>query len=106
MYGLRHTVGLDVGVGGLLDGMSRAQRIDLFDQEIPVEGVGVVEIDLAALLHGDAGVVVVIGVLRDNGHLGAGQGFYDFADNGGLAGTGSACDADDVHGCGRAAREV
>lgn len=60
MYGFGQAVADEVAVGGLLDGTAVPQLVDLLDEQLPVEGVGMVEVDGLALLVGEAGGVVIV----------------------------------------------
>jgi len=97
MYRFGHTVALEITICGLLYGVAHSQLVNLLDKQLPVEGVGVVEIDFPALFHWDAVIAVVIGVLRDNSHAGLWQGLNDISHNGCLSRPRASSYADDVH---------
>ena len=78
VYRLLQSVGEDIRVGGLFDGLAVAQLVDLLDEQFPVKGVGVVEIDLAPLFVGHPGGVVVIRVDGHHSHIVGRQGLDDF----------------------------
>ena len=69
---LLQSVADEEAVGGLLDGLALAQVFHLLDEERPVEGIGVVEVDLTAFLHAEERGVVVVRILGDEGYLVAG----------------------------------
>ena len=99
--GLRQSVGEYIRIGGLLDGTSLAQLVDLLDEQFPVEGIGMVEVDGLSFLVGHVGGVVVVGVEWYDGHIVRRQGLNDFLYDCCLAGTCSAGDSNDgyfIHG--------
>ena len=65
------------------------------DQEIGLEGVGVVEVLLAPLFGREVGAVAVVGVELDHRDALDGERRRDRPRDGGLARTGASCDADD-----------
>ena len=65
MDGLLQTVTLYIGIGGLFDGLAVLEFLDLLRQQFPVEGIGMVEVDLPALLRCQACRIVII---RVKGH--------------------------------------
>ena len=50
--GFGQPVALQIAVGGLLDGAPLTQVVDLFVEQFPVEGVGMVEVDGVAFFVG------------------------------------------------------
>ena len=85
MDGLGQAVALDIGIGGLLYGMSRLELSDVLTQQLPVEGVGMVEIDGMALLFGHVTGIVIIRVERNHGHIMRRQSLGYLFHYGGLA---------------------
>ena len=77
--------------------MTVAQLVYLFLQELPVEGIGMVEVDGLALLVGQPRRVVVIRVEGNDSCAMRWQHIGNLLHYGGLAGTCSACDSYDIH---------
>ena len=88
-----------VGVDRALDGPARLQLLQVPDQQIGVEGVGVVVVDSGPLLEGPALLTLVVAVVADDGDRIA-EVLLQMPRQGGLAGAGAARDADQhgVHG--------
>ena len=95
MDGFGQPVALQIAVGGLFDGAPLTQVVDLFVEQFPVEGVGMVEVDGVAFLVGHVRRVVVVGVERHDGHIMGRQGLNNFLHDGGFAAAGPASDAND-----------
>ncbi|OPZ99361.1 MAG: hypothetical protein BWY72_00390 [Bacteroidetes bacterium ADurb.Bin416] len=68
-----------------MDGLAGFQRFDVFGQQRPFDGIGVIEIDEFPFLPGHMAAVVVVGILRNHAHLVVGQVFNDFTYHGGLS---------------------
>ena len=66
-------------------GLSRLEISELLAEELPVDGVRVVEVVMALLLVGEVAGILVIGVLRDDDDFLALQVFRDGLDHCGLA---------------------
>ena len=97
VYGLRQAVTDDVAVGGLLDALALPQGLYLLGEKLPVEGVGMVEVDAPTLFWREVRGVVVIGILRDERHPVSGKRLENLLHDCCLAGTCAAGDADDIH---------
>lgn len=87
----------DAGVGGevvdgALDGLSAGEGADVLDDEFGLERVGVVEVALVAGVEGELGEIAVVEVEWEERGVELGG---EFAGEGGLAGAGTACNADD-----------
>ena len=95
--GLFLAVALYVAVGGLFDGLPTFQLRNLLVQQLPVESVGMVEVDLAALFGRHARGVVVIRVEWNHGHTMGRQRLDDFPDNGCFSGARSSSNSNDGH---------
>ena len=87
VYGLLHTVGGDVVVGGLLYGLALTQVADVLVEKFPVEGIGMVKVYLPAFLHGEVRVVVVVRILGDYRNFLVADGLHYFPYYCGLATT-------------------
>ena len=83
----------DIRIGGLLNGPPRLEFLNLVRQKRPLKRIGMVKVGQFAHGQGQFGLVIIIGVLRDDGHGPLGQTLNDFADYGGLSRTRSACDS-------------
>ena len=68
MDGLWQSVAQNIGVGRLLDGLALSQVVHLLDQQPPVEGVGVVEVDGLAGLVGHSRRIIIVRVERHDAH--------------------------------------
>ena len=71
------------------------QRQQLLDQQVVVEGVGMVVVQQAALFIGQLVVALVVAVMGDQAHLFLPEAGFQPQGQGGLAAAGAACDADD-----------
>ena len=100
--GLREPHGLFVTVDGLLDLATVLQRPDVLAEQIVVEGGGMVEVDLSAVLDREVAEVVVVGILVEVRHPISAHARDDFSRDGGLSGSGAARDAEghNRHGLG------
>ena len=68
-HGFRGGTGAgDVGVHRLLDGLALLELPDLLAHQFPVDGVGMVEVDVLAFLHGNVAGILVVGILGDDDH--------------------------------------
>ena len=68
-HGFRGGAGAgDVGVHRLLDGLALLELPDLLAHQFPVDGVGMVEVDVLAFLHGNVAGILVVGILGDDDH--------------------------------------
>ena len=69
-----------IGIDGLLDGLAALEVAELVTQQIPLDGVGMVEVVDAFLLVGEVAGILVVGILGNNHHLLAfelvGDGLY------------------------------
>ena len=75
-----------IGIDWLLYRPAVLKFIELLDEQVKVDGVGVVEVDLLPVLEqGDVAVVLVVGVLGDNNDLSSLEVFRDLLDHCGLA---------------------
>ena len=97
MDGFLLTVTLDIGIGRLLDSLTILQFLNMLRQQLPVESIGMVEVNSLTLLSGHVGRIVII---RIEGHNSCtmrwqslGYSLYD----GSLARTGTACYSNDCH---------
>ena len=95
MDGIGESVGEYIRIGGLLNGLSLPQLVHLANEQLPVEGVGVVEVNGLALFVGECGGVVLIRVKRHNGYIVWRQRLDDFLYYCCLAGSCSAGDSND-----------
>ena len=86
MNGFRQAVADNITIGGLLYGMPVAQFVHLLDEKLPVEGIGMVEIDVASFLGRHACSIIIVGVERHHSHKMRRKRFYNFLYNSGLAG--------------------
>ena len=77
----------DVRVHRLPDALAFLEFRELLAEEIPVDGVGVVEVVGSFLLVGEVAGVFVVGILRDYHHLLVLEFLGDGLDHRGLAGT-------------------
>ena len=96
MHGLGQTVTDEVTVCGLFDALSLSQGLYLLGEKLPVEGVGMVEVDVFALLWCEVRSVVVVGILWNKRHPICRKRFENLLHDCCLAGTCAAGDADDV----------
>ena len=55
-----------IGVDGHWDGLTFLETIKMVDEQVPLDGIGVVEVDLLLLLGRLVAVVVVISILRND----------------------------------------
>ena len=90
-------VGGDAGVGGevvdgALDGVTGGECAEVLDEEIVLDGVGVVEVLQSALGGGEVAEVAVVEV---EGEQGCVEVCGEFAGEGGFAGAGTASDGED-----------
>ena len=60
MNGFWKSVTYQVTVGGLLNALVLTQSLNLLGKQFPVEGIGVVEVDLFTLLHAKMRGVIVV----------------------------------------------
>lgn len=97
MYGLFQAVAHQITVGGLLDGLSTSEFHYVFGEQLPVEGIGVVKVDLPAVLHTQMRIVIVIGVLWDDRHASRGQCLQNLPNYCGLARPCSTCYSYYIH---------
>lgn len=81
-------------VNGEFDGVSLAELLDMVDQQVGVEGVGVVEVDFRPLLGVQVAEVFVIGVVGQVGDPVGAHSFENDIGYGGFAGAGAARDTD------------
>ena len=69
-----------IGIDGLLDGLAALEVAELVTQQIPLDGVGMVEVVDAFLLVGEVAGILVVGILGNHHHLLAfefvGDGLY------------------------------
>ena len=97
VYRFRQSVADKVAVSGLLDAFPLSQSLYLFGQKLPVEGVGMVEVDMLALFWRKMCCVVVVRILWNECHPVCRKRlenlFYDCC----FAGTCASGDADDIH---------
>lgn len=91
------TIADEITIGRLLDGLPVSQGFNLLCEQFPIEGIGVIEVDFPAFLHGEMGGVVVVRILRNESHLISWHTFDDFTYNGSFSRTSTACDAYDIH---------
>lgn len=84
-YRLLLTCAGKIAIGGHLDGMALAEEPEMLGQEAPFYGGRLVEVDFASLLGGYMAGILIVGVLRDDGHFPGGEGRYYFVDDGGLS---------------------
>ena len=49
-------------------GMALLEFPDLLAHQFPVDGVGMVEVDVLAFLHGNVAGILVVGILGDDDH--------------------------------------
>ena len=84
-------VGLEV-VDGALNGVSLGEGAEVGDEKLGLEGVGVVKVALVAGVEREPGEVAVIEIEWEEGGL---ELLGEGAGEGGFAGAGAACDAED-----------
>ncbi len=82
-------------VRGAVNGFPGAQLADVLDQQRRINGIGMVVIELGALVERKLGMVLVIRVVRENDGVFLGERFDNFAGDRGLARSRPAADADD-----------
>src|SRR6185503_15916847 len=82
-------------VDRLFDGLTLQQLVELREQQLPIERVGMIPIDAPTLLHRQMGIVAVVPIHVDERHRLRRQSLRDIPRDGGLAGAGSSGDADD-----------
>ena len=85
------TVGFEV-VDGSVDGLAFREGAEVGDEELGFEGVRVVEVAFVAGVEGELREVAVVEVERKEGGV---ELVGEFAGEGGFAGAGAACDADE-----------
>ena len=83
--GLLATGAGEVGVGGLFDGFPFAQLLHMLAEQGPVEGVGVVKVDVLTFGHGDVATVLVVRILWQKYHFTLGKALHNFSHHGGLS---------------------
>ena len=81
-------------VGGLLDRLAARQLLQVRHQQVAVDRIGMVEVDLPALVEREVREILVVAVLVEKRGIHVHRPL-DRARDGGLAGTGAADDADD-----------
>ena len=97
MHGGSLTVAFQIGIGGLFHGDTVAQVVYLLYEQLPVEGVRMVEVDGTAFLFGEVGGVVVVGVERHHSHIVGRKGCGNLPYHCRFARTGASGDADYRH---------
>lgn len=84
----------DEAVDGLFDGEAELETFDVLDEELFVEGLGVVEVEGGTFGFGDVGAVDVV-VVEGEGESVVAEVARQAAGELGLAGTGDTGDADE-----------
>ncbi len=79
-------------VAGAVNGVALGEGADVGDEELGLEGVGVVKILFVAVVEGELREIAVVPVERKERGV---EGGGEFAGEGGFAGTGAAGDAED-----------
>ena len=92
--GFVRAVVVHIGVDGALDAAARLERLEVLDEQARFKGVGMVVVDLGALLVGLAVLPLIVAVVSDDGH-GVAEMLLEMARERGLAGAGAAGDADE-----------
>ena len=54
MDGLFFAIAFEEGIDGLFDGLAFAQKFDLFEEELPIESIGMIEVFLLQFFEGYA----------------------------------------------------
>ena len=94
LNGLVRAVVVHIGVDGALDAAARLERLEVLDEQARFKGVGMVVVDLGALLVGLAVLPLIIAVVSDDGD-GVAEMLLEMARERGLAGAGAAGNADE-----------
>ena len=84
---LRQTVGDHIRIGGLFDGLTVSQLLDLLRQQFPVESIRMVEVNLLPFLGCQIRRIIIIRIQRDNDCTVRRQRFGNTLHDGGLART-------------------
>lgn len=86
---------LDERIDRMLDGHVVLQRLDVFDQHLGIECLGVVVVELRALLVGQFGMSLVVIIVTQRGDIVASEGFLQPFDERRFSGAGSTGNSDD-----------
>ena len=97
VYRLGQSVADQVAVCGLLDALPLSQGLYLLGQELPVESVGMVEVDAFALLGCEVRRVVVVGILWNERYSVCGKRLENLLYDCCFARACASGDADDIH---------
>ena len=94
LNGLVCAVVVHIGVDGALNAAARLERLEVLNEQARFKGVGMVVVDLGALLVGLAVLPLIVAVVSDDGD-GVAEMLLEMARERGLAGAGAAGDADE-----------
>ena len=97
VYRLWQSVADQVAVSGLLNALPLSQSLYLLGQKLPVEGVGMVEVDAFALLGRQMRRVVVVGILWNERYSVCGKRLENLLYDCCFARASASSDADDIH---------
>lgn len=97
VYRLRQTVADKVAVSGLLDAFPLSQGLYLLGEQLPVESVGMVEVDATTLFWRHVRRVVIVRVLRYERHSVCGKRLENLLYDCCFARACASGDADDIH---------
>ena len=92
--GFVRAVVVHIGVDGALDAAARLESLEVLDEQARFKGVGMVVVDLGALLVGLAVLPLIVAAVSDDGD-GVAEMLLEMARERGLAGAGAAGDADE-----------
>ena len=87
----------DVRIDGLLDRLAFFEHSDMLGEQRPVEGIGMVEIDVLTLLDRHITAVFVVRILRDDNHFAFWETFDKLSDYRSFTRAGTARNADNKH---------
>ena len=90
-------VALYIRIGGLLNGLAILQHLDVLGQQLPVEGIGMVEVDGSALLGCQVRGVIIIRIEGNDRRTVWRQCLRDFPHDGGLARASATSYSNDCH---------
>ena len=92
--GFVRAVVVHIGVDGALNAAARLERLEVLNEQARFKGVGMVVVDLGALLVGLAVLPLIVAVVSDDGD-GVAEMLLEMARERGLAGAGAAGNADE-----------
>ena len=84
MDGLWLARACDVVVDRLLDALACTYAQDVLMQQVPIEGIGMVEVDELPTIFWHIATILIVGVEWQQHHLTLWQTLYDFSYDGGL----------------------